>query len=69
MRQLHVLAGDPKARKKLDDSYIPFTGDEFVQRVSRADKKTVELFLQAGFAVDTPDEQGYTALRRVADSR
>ncbi len=60
-------AADANARKKLDDSYIPFTGAEFVKRVFLSDKKTVELFLQAGFAVDTPDEKGYTALRRAAD--
>ena len=55
-----------KARKKLDDSYIPFTGEEFVQRASRNDKKSVDLFIEAGIPLDSTDDRGRTALHAVA---
>src|SRR6185295_3875413 len=62
----NAFAADPKARKKLDDAYIKFTPEEFVSRVASGDRKTVELFLQAGIAVDAPGARGRTALLEAA---
>jgi uncharacterized protein len=56
-----------KARKKLDDNYVPFTGEEFVQRASSNDRKTVDLFIEAGIPLDSTDGRGRTALHAVAD--
>jgi ankyrin repeat protein len=56
-----------KARKKLDDGYIPFTGAEFVQRAGSDDRKAVDLFIEAGIPLDSTDDRGRTALHAVAD--
>src|SRR5262245_53307082 len=65
-----AAGADPaRARKKLDDSYIPFTGEEFVQRAGRNDKKTVDLFIEAGMPLDSTDDRGRTALHAVAEER
>jgi ankyrin repeat protein len=65
---MSVEAADAaKARKKLDASYIAFTGEEFVQRASGNDKKTVDLFIEAGIPLDSTDDRGRTALHAVAD--
>ncbi len=57
-----------KARKKLDDDYVKFTAEEFISQVHHGDKKMVQLFLDAGFAVDSPDARGRTALYEAAEA-
>jgi ankyrin repeat protein len=58
---------DPaKARKKLDDDYIPFTAEKFLGYVFGGDRKMVELFIEAGIPVDSTDDQGRAALHRAA---
>ncbi|HEU0108026.1 MAG TPA: ankyrin repeat domain-containing protein, partial [Vicinamibacteria bacterium] len=61
-----AFAADPKARKKLDDSYVKFTPAEFVSRVASGDRKTVDLFIQAGIDVNAPGARGRTALLEAA---
>ena len=61
-----AFAADPKARKKLDDSYVKFTPEEFVKRVASGDRKTVDLFIQAGIDVNAPGARGRTALLEAA---
>ena len=61
-----AFAADPKARKKLDDSYVKFTPEEFVRRVASGDRKTVDLFIQAGIDVNAPGARGRTALLEAA---
>lgn len=59
-------ADQAKARKKLDDEYIAFTPEKFIQNVSRGEKKIVQLFLDAGMSVDAQDDKGKTALMTAA---
>lgn len=61
-----AYAVDPvKARKKLDDEYIPFTPEKFLHYAFMDDKKMIGLFLDAGMPINTSDDQG-TALHRAA---
>src|SRR5262249_3184767 len=61
-----AAADAAKARKKLDDDYIPFTPEEFVKRVWSSDRKVVDLFIEAGIALDAPGQQGRSALHVAA---
>lgn len=62
---LPAFADQAKARKKLDDEYIPFTAEKFHHYVFMGDRKMVALFLEAGMDVNTPSDRG-TALHRAA---
>ncbi|MBI4012193.1 MAG: ankyrin repeat domain-containing protein [Candidatus Rokubacteria bacterium] len=55
-----------RARKALDDRYIPFTPKELVARAGRDEIETVKLFLEAGMAVGAANEAGRTALHGAA---
>src|SRR4249920_3923202 len=62
-----LAAGDAaKARKKLDDAYIPFTPQEFCSRVDRRDMKIIALFLEAGIDVNAAGDRGRTPLHVAA---
>jgi len=62
-----ALAGDTaKARKMLDDEYIPFTPEKYLHYVFMNDVEIVRLFLDGGIAIDGVDAQGRGALHIAA---
>jgi ankyrin repeat protein len=52
----------PSARKELERSGIPFSPEEFIQRVEAGDFEIVRMFLDAGMNVDSRNSRGWTAL-------
>jgi ankyrin repeat protein len=62
-----TVEGDAaKARKKLDDDYVPVTTRELANRVTRADLKLVALLIEAGVDVNAPDDDGAVPLHAAA---
>jgi ankyrin repeat protein len=55
-----------KARKKLDDDYVPVTTRELSIRVTRADLKVVALLIEAGVDVNSADDDGTVPLHTAA---
>lgn len=55
-----------KARKALDDEYIPFTPEKYLHYVFMNEVGIVKLFLDGGMAIDAVDVQGRSALHIAA---
>lgn len=61
-------AGDTaaKARKKLEDDYIPITSEKLNHFVFMNDVKKVALFIDSGFDLNSADDRGRTAILEAA---
>ncbi len=56
------------ARRELESKAVPYTEQEFVNRVRRRDLETVKLFLAAGINPDARDEEGSTVLMQAVQA-
>jgi ankyrin repeat protein len=57
-----------KARKKLADEGLDFDAETFMDLVDDGEMKKVNLFLEAGFDVNSPGPRGRTALHEAAEA-
>ena len=58
----HAESSQESARKDLEESNIPYTTEEFIDRAKQGDSDAVKLFLVAGMYYNARDENRWTAL-------